>query len=109
MGLFSRSGRFAGHEFISGTVHGEKVSRIGRIWFKFLAQPKNVVINGAGRGVVLISPHLIQKYFKSLNSCAVKLRELFPRAATILVKSTRTSSNARISCWVPVLAGAVDS
>src|SRR5262245_53562830 len=49
------------HELVAFAIHREDVPRIRRIGLELLPQPQNVVVDGPGRWIVLVAPHLVQQ------------------------------------------------
>ena len=48
-------------EFIPDPVHGDDVLRLGGRLLDLLAEPRDVIINGAGEGIILVTPDLIKQ------------------------------------------------
>src|SRR5277367_1161440 len=61
--LVRSESQIAGDEFVTGAVHGQKVSRVRGIGFQFLPQAEDVVVDGASGGIVLVAPHFVQQFF----------------------------------------------
>src|SRR5208337_4222590 len=49
-------------KLVACAVDCPEVHRIGRIFLQFLPQAKHVRINGAGGGVIVVSPHFVEQF-----------------------------------------------
>src|SRR5271157_6492888 len=49
-------------KLVACTVDCPEVHRIGRIFLQLLPQAKHVRINGAGGGVIVVSPHFVEQF-----------------------------------------------
>jgi len=49
-----------GQKLVADAVDGSKMNRLRRILFKFLTQSQDVVVDGAGAGIVFVTPNLVQ-------------------------------------------------
>src|SRR5579871_4213811 len=64
------------HEFVAHSVYGAEVYRTGGVAFQFLAQLQDVIIDGAGRRIILISPNLIQQLVTADDAVGILHQEL---------------------------------
>src|SRR5579859_4831645 len=77
------------HKFVARAMHSPEVERLCRVFFQLLPELQNMIVNGPGRRIALISPDLVNsssrettrswfctKNFSTLNSCAVRVTGL---------------------------------
>src|SRR5207244_5189782 len=50
------------NKLISRAVHGHQISGAGRVRFKFLAKPEDMIVHCPSRRVILITPYLVEKF-----------------------------------------------
>src|SRR6478609_5523728 len=50
------------YKFVAHAVHGAEVYRIGRVLLQLLPQLQNVIVHGAGGGIILIAPDFIEQF-----------------------------------------------
>src|SRR5436305_8567355 len=50
------------NKLISRAVHGHQISGAGRVRFKFLAKPEDMIVHCPSRRVILITPYLAEKF-----------------------------------------------
>src|SRR5438128_3248519 len=63
--------RSSAYELIAYTVHGAKMYRVGGIALQFLAQFEDVIVHGAGRRIVVVSPDLVQQFIASDDALGI--------------------------------------
>ena len=55
-------------ELVANAVYSAKMCRPRRIWFEFLAQSQNKVVNGARVRIVFVSPHAVEQLIAGKRS-----------------------------------------
>src|SRR5258708_27969630 len=61
-GSNERSKGLSTYELIAHSVHSAEVYRTGRVALQFLAQFQDMVIHGAGPGIIFVSPNFVQQF-----------------------------------------------
>jgi hypothetical protein len=51
-----------GQKFVSGSMNRMKMNRMRGVSLHFLPQLRNLIIDAASRGIVLVTPHLVQQF-----------------------------------------------
>src|SRR5271155_568861 len=93
--LLARSdSQIAGYEFVTGAVHGQKVSRVRGIGLQLLPQAEYVIVHGSRGGIVLVAPHFIQKFLAG-NHARRRGSEIFQQLEFLRGKTQRRGSARR--------------
>src|SRR5271154_2114017 len=64
------------NELVAHAMYGAEVYWTGRITLQFLAKLQNVIVPGAGGGIILVSPHLVQQFVTADHAVRILHQEL---------------------------------
>jgi len=64
------------NELIPHSMDGAEVYRAGWILLQFLAEFQNVIVDGPGRRIILVSPNLVQQFVTADDPFGVLHQEL---------------------------------